>query len=517
MREIPPGAGEGWLYELGPTRQQQRLVVIIVAALLVGAAALAPFGNVVMLQVPAFIPTLSAVIFISDLITAILLFSYCARKRSRALMVLAAGQLFSSLIVIPHALAFPGAFTATGLFGAGSQTTAWLYIVWHSAFPMALLAYGLLRNDQRQLDMPIWLVATLVVLLVIVIAGGVIAMREDLPVIVTAENGPSLLSRSLLVLELLACCLALLVLWRRRRSVLDLWLMVVAVAMVLELMFVGVISSGRFTLAFYLGRLFAICTSTIVLLIILIETAQLYTRLAHSNALLERERNNRLLTLEATIASVAHEVNQPLGAIMMNAGAALRFLADEPPNVQDARISVEAIITDSERASGVFDNIRALILQDTLAHGPVDLNATIAAALAAHRLAITSAGIEIRSRLAPEAPFVLGHAGQLEEVFANLVQNAIEALRMVTEGPRFLTIGTARDGKRAIASVEDNGVGIQDAIRDHMFDPFVSDKRDGTGLGLAISRLIIERHGGEISAGPATPRGAIFVIALPTL
>ena len=142
-----PTATETWLLSLPPTRRQMRWAVAVAVCQIAALALVAPFAKAQLAEINAFIPAFGGVIFVTDLITSVLLFSQFAIYRLRAILVLACGYLFSALIIIPYALTFPGAFSPTGLLGAGLQTTALLYWFWHLLFPLALLGYGLMKDE----------------------------------------------------------------------------------------------------------------------------------------------------------------------------------------------------------------------------------------------------------------------------------------------------------------------------------------------------------------------------------
>jgi C4-dicarboxylate-specific signal transduction histidine kinase len=296
--------------------------------------------------------------------------------------------------------------------------------------------------------------------------------------------------------------------------VLDLWLMVLAVAAISELGLVA-LTSARFTLGFYAGRLFSLVTSTTVLVVLLAETSRLYARLVNSNLLLQHERQNKLMNLEAMAASISHEARQPLGALASNASAAVRFLKRTPPDLDEAQSALNRIVSDSRRTSEIFDNLRALFGRREQKVDPVDVNKVIVGALDGLRTDLADHEIMTRVELTPDLPLVAGDQGQLQEVIVNLVRNAIEAINTVQNGLRVVQVRTAHQGDKIIVSIEDTGPGIDPEKLDHIFDPFVTTKGHGMGLGLAICRMIVERHQGELSASPAHPHGVVFQIALP--
>jgi signal transduction histidine kinase len=509
------------LATLPPSSRQRRLALAAVALLLVAFGVTAPFADIQLLRVDAFIPTLGATIFVTDLITSILLFAHFSIIPSRALLALASGYLFTALIVVPHALTFPGAFAPAGLLGAGVQSTAWLYTFWHMGFPFALVVYAWLKDERRSNVEPKstlraigWSVA-IVIGLVCVLVWLATAGDNGLPRLIDGNRFTPLSSYVLLfVLSISALALALM--WIRGRSVLDQWLVVVACALITELVLGVFFSSARFSLGFYAGRIFALATSTVVLAVLLAETTRLYARLARSIIMLRRERDSKLMNMEAMAASIAHEVRQPLGAISMNGHAALRFLGRATPDLEEARSALNRIVGDSHRANEVLESVRALFRSANLETRPIDVNEVVLEALHVLRGELKDHGVTTCTELTSESPPVMGHKGQLQEVMLNLVHNAVEAMGATPARNRVLRVRTVRHAPDAVAvSVEDSGPGIDPKKIDGIFDAFVTTKPTGMGLGLAICRMIIERHSGQLSASSAIKNGALFQFILP--
>ena len=285
-----PTNAEAWLLNLPPTRQQRRWAVAVAACQLATLALIAPFAGIPLGQMNGFIPAVEAVVFVTDLVTSVLLFSQFATHRLNALLVLACGYLFSALIIIPHALSFPGAFSPVGLPGAGFQTTPWLYWFWHFPFAMALLGYGLLGNEKSDQRSPLAVIARTVALVFALVCGLVLvatAGKGYLPAIladrISGIPANDLASHSLATITILVCVSAFAILWLRRRSVLDQWLMIVVLSVILEIVIVVLVSPKRFDVGFYIGRLFSLLTSTIVMVVLLVETIRLYASAARSN------------------------------------------------------------------------------------------------------------------------------------------------------------------------------------------------------------------------------------------
>jgi signal transduction histidine kinase len=504
------------LINLPPTSKQNWSAVAVVAILLVALGIVTPFAATPLPRFAAFIPFLNATILVTDLITAILLFAQFSIYRSRALLVLAGGYFFTAMIVIPHALTFPGAFSPTGLLGAGLQTTAWLYTFWHLGFPVALLIYAWLKDEKYTMQGSIRSIIGWCVVITISLVCGLVwvatAGDEFLPRLFLDPIHLSPLGAYAPTFDLLICALALALLWTRRRSVLDLWLMVVACALIGELALTVI----RFSLGFYASRIFSLATSTVVLIILLGETTRLYWRLAHANTMLRREQNNKLMNLEAVVASISHEVKQPLAAIVMRGSTALRFLGHAPPELEKVRSTLNKIISDGRRASQIFDNIRDLFKTTDQGWVLIDVNEMTLGVLDALREELKEHRITTRTELMSEPPLVFGHRGQLQEVLLNLIRNAIEAMDAIKDGRRLLRLRTENCGRDALTiAVEDTGPGIDPEKLNDIFDAFVTTKPHGMGLGLAICRMIIERHGGQLSASSANKSGALFQINLP--
>jgi signal transduction histidine kinase len=252
-----------------------------------------------------------------------------------------------------------------------------------------------------------------------------------------------------------------------------------------------------------------------VLAALFAERRESEARLVRSNMLLERERDNKLMNLEAITASIAHEVNQPLAAIVTNGRAALRWLERTPPDHDEVRAALNRTIGDAHRASEVFDGIRALFRKDDRGRERIDVNEIIREVLQSLRGELKDHGVESHPELA-ELPLFDGHRGQLQEVTINLVQNAIEAMDGTTDRSRVLRVRTELRGSDAIVvAVDDTGPGIDPKQLDDIFGAFVTSKSHGMGLGLAICRMIIEHHGGQLTASSDGKSGASFQFVLP--
>jgi PAS domain S-box-containing protein len=234
-------------------------------------------------------------------------------------------------------------------------------------------------------------------------------------------------------------------------------------------------------------------------------------------AKLERERDNKLTNVEAIMAAIAHEVRQPLMAIVTNGGAARRFLARTPANIDEATANLNRIINDCRRASEVFDSILTLFRREVQERQAIDVNEIAFEVLQSLRGELADHRVITRIELASELPFVSGHRRQLQQVISNLVQNAIEAMDNTTDRDRVLQVRTGHRNRDAIVvAVEDSGPGFDPKHLKSIFDAFFTTKSHGIGLGLAICRMIVERHGGQLTAASDGNNGARFQFVLPT-
>jgi signal transduction histidine kinase len=239
-------------------------------------------------------------------------------------------------------------------------------------------------------------------------------------------------------------------------------------------------------------------------------------RLAHSNMLLERERENKLMNAQAIIAAIAHEIRQPLGAITNNAAAALRWLERAPPDQDEARLAIARIQKNVFRASEVFDSIRTLFGKVNQKRQPVDVNETILSVIHSLEEQLKDHGVTFRHELAAELPLVAGHSEQLRGVIVNLVINALEAMRSTTDRDRVLRVRTElRDRDTIAVAIQDTGPGIDPSKLAGLFGSFVTTKTHGTGLGLAICHMIVEHHDGQLTASSDGKSGTLFQFILP--
>ena len=231
---------------------------------------------------------------------------------------------------------------------------------------------------------------------------------------------------------------------------------------------------------------------------------------------IELAHANRVATMGQLTASIAHEVNQPITAAVLNAEAALRWLGAQPPNLDQVRGSLGLVVEAGTRAGNVIEGIRALVKKAPPRQACLDLNEAIAEVITLTRGEAAKTGVSVRTDLADGLPLIYGDRVQLQQVVLNLIINAIEAMSGVTETPRALLICTQKaEPNGVLVEVRDSGPGFAPATIERLFDAFHTTKPGGLGLGLSICRSIIETHGGRLWAKANLPRGAIFEFSLP--
>ena len=224
----------------------------------------------------------------------------------------------------------------------------------------------------------------------------------------------------------------------------------------------------------------------------------------------------RVTTLGELTSSIAHEVNQPLAAVVNNASACLRWLAGQAPNLEEARQSAALIIADGHRAGEIISRIRALAKKAPPQKDCVNINETILEVIALARSEVHRNRVSTQTQLSSDVPLILGDRIQLQQVILNLIINAIEAMSEISEGPRELQVVTRKDESQGVrVTVRDSGPGLDPDSLGHLFTAFYTTKPQGMGMGLAISRSIIEAHGGRLWAVPNDGPGATFQFTLP--
>jgi signal transduction histidine kinase len=514
-----------FLVTLPPSRGQIRWAICVGATLFAAFFITVPFSKIQLARLDAFIPSIESSILISDLITAVLLAAQFAILRRWVFLELACGYFFTALIVIPHAMTFPGLIEPTGFLGAGPQSTAWLYLFWHLGFPLTVIIYALRKDADSGKTIsegsPLAALAGGAAVVMILVCGFTwIATAQEIHLPRILDDGGHLTDFAMLANWILIFLggVALLAVFARRRSVLDLWLIVVILAYLIEVVLSAQLAGTRFSLGYYAGRFYSLITAMIVLLVLLSETTTLHARLASSITRQRREYDARQIAMDAMAASIAHEVSQPFGAIAANGQAGVLFLRQIPPNTKEALAALDAVVADSLRGAGVVTGLRTMFKKG--AHGMVrcDVDVLVREVVDMLDVDLQTGRVSVSIEAHHDLPELLLNRGQLQQVLLNLITNAIEAMRSVTDRARQLKIKseTIQGSQGVLVTVEDSGTGIDRKDKDRIFEPFFTTKSSGTGLGLAICRSIIEAHGGTLSASVNKPYGTIFRVALPS-
>jgi signal transduction histidine kinase len=308
--------------------RERRIAVVVIAVSAAIFVASAPLAKVQLTPLWAFIPVYESALVVNDLITAVLLFGQFSFLKSRALLLLASGYLFTAFIAVAHALTFPGLFAPTGLLGAGSQSTAWLYMFWHGGFPLIVVGYTVLKDrghepNQTRRRAGTAVVFSVAAVLVIVCALTMLATmgQQSLPEIMQGNRyTPAMIIVVSSVWALTV--IALVCLWRRRpRTVLDLWLMVVMCAWFFDVALSAVLNAGRFDLGFYAGRIYGLLAASFVLIMLVVENSMLYGRLVESHGKHARRLEilheiDRAVAAEETPDAIAGAAIQPLREVL---------------------------------------------------------------------------------------------------------------------------------------------------------------------------------------------------------
>ena len=467
-------------------------------------------------------------LIINGLMTAVLLFGQAVMVRSVARMALAGGYLLMALMAVSHALSLPGLLSEAGLWGGGSETAAWLYVLWHAGFALFVLGYATLEDGGRR---PSSMAGPLVTsILTVVAAAGALTLlaaagRDRLPPLLLAK-GYTEWALPVMLVVLLLNALAMIAVWRRRpRAALDPWLVVAMCAWLFDIALWAGPNAGPFDLGFYGGRACGILAGSLVLVALLLENGALYARLAAADQR-ERGASSDLLRasreldaanreLDAFSHSVSHDLRAPLRGLD---GCATILAEDygERLGVEGHRL-IEAMRGDCTRMARLIDDLLAFarLGRRPLESGAVALNELVDAVLA--KLSPACEGRDIRFSVAGLGS-TQGDSALLNEAFTNLLSNAIK----FTGGKDVATVevGSLRDPAfdGPIYFVKDDGAGFDMRHADKLFRVFErlhrQDEYEGTGVGLAIAQRVIQRHGGRIWAEAEPGRGATFYFTL---
>ena len=503
------------------------LVVLLSAATFLAAL---PFAKLQLPQVWAFIPVYESALIVNDLITAVLLFGQFRILGSQALLILASGYLFTAALAAVHLLSFPGAFAPGGLLGAGPQTTAWLYMIWHAGFPLFVLAYIARKGPRFGTTRPVAngraAIARAAAIVLALVSLGTLLTTEGQNLLPPVMAGSHYTPYLLIVISIVWACsfLALAALWRQKqRTVLDLWLMVVLSAWIFDIGLSVVFNAGRFDLGFYAGRVYGLLSASFVLMVLLTENGTLYARLAIAHAGEQRERKRvqqqsvELAALnqelEAFSYSVAHDLRAPLRSVDGFSQALLEDYADKLD--EEGRQHLRYVRESAQQMAMLIDDLLTLsrVTRSELKREEVSLSDTAAAVVTQLRRAAPDRKVDVaigeglRSRADPRL---------LKVALENLLGNA---WKFTGKQPAAkIQFGIDASNGELAYFVRDNGAGFDMAYAGKLFGVFQrlhsAAEFDGTGIGLATVQRVIRRHGGKVWAEGEVGRGATFYFTL---
>ncbi|MEX0751620.1 MAG: MASE4 domain-containing protein [Xanthobacteraceae bacterium] len=505
------------------SRAEWRFVLALIIASFVIFAFIVPFARVPLPKFGAFIPILESILTINDFITAVLLFGQCSRQKSRAVLALACGYLFNTVIIVAHAVSFPGIFSETGLFG-GNQTTAWFYVFWHGGFPLFVLAYALLPAPGKPEDSmgahtrSAILIATAAVL---ALAAGLILLatvgHDLLPVVIVQGDYALLVSKGVSPAILVLTAVALVALWRRkRRTVLHLWIMAVMCVWLLDVTLSAVVVAARYDLSWYGGRVYALLASCLLLIVLLMEMNRLYGQLAQALSDMTAAKTAAEKANEAKsdfLSRMSHELRTPLNAIL---GFAQAMESDSPPPTPSQKESIDEILRGGWYLLDLINEILDLALiesgklslsKESMSLGPVVLECQAMVEPQAHKR-----GVQMTFPSFDEPCFVHADRTRVKQVLINLLSNAIKYNRM--NGALAVTCAPGNPGRIRIG-VSDTGFGIAPEKFEQLFQPFnrlgkENSAEEGTGIGLVVTKRLVEKMGGSIHVESTVGAGTVF-------
>ncbi|MEJ6023130.1 MASE4 domain-containing protein [Ramlibacter sp. PS4R-6] len=537
---------------LRPAVTQRRAALTVAAVSVLFFAAAAPFAKQPLPQVPGFLPVYQSALVIFDLITSVLLLGQYRMLRSRALLLLAAGYIFSGAMAVAHLLSFPGLFGPAGLIGGGTQSTAWIYFLWHGGFPLFVIGYALSKTQDQRLPTRRSTAGTGAV--VAIGAGAAAAMvlaataTHDLLPPIMAGNWDAPGKWIVAVITWAIGLAALATIWLRKpHTVLDIWLMVAMCVWTADTALAAVLNGARFDLGWYSGRIYGLLANGFVLVVLLLENGTLYARLAEVNRVLAM-KNGQLADASRLksefVANMSHELRTPLNAIIgfsevLKDGVVGEMKAEQREYVTDIHSSGQHLLS---LINDILDLSKIEAGRMTLDLEPVEVKPLFEQSLAIvrERAMARRVRLELDVNLGRES--LLLDARKTKQILYNLLSNAV---KFSQPGGRVLMRVRrveARDvkgwGARGATQVrmplpqvssehfveilvQDEGIGIAPDDADRLFTMFsqvdssLSKEVEGTGLGLALVDQLSRLAGGTVALSSTPGEGTGFYVWLP--
>lgn len=521
-------------------RRTWQLASLLVGLLFLTFAALLPVVAKPLTASAAFIPAYEASLVIIELLTAVVLLGQYLSGAGSRLLILGCGYLYNALIIVAHALSFPGAFGPHGIIGGGPQTTAWLYIFWHGGFPLFVLAFAAYGNaapvGRKGRTLRTVLGSAGVLALAALLALLATSGHSALPVVIENGNYRLLVELGISPTLIALCVVALItVLCRKTRSVLDVWLGAVLIVWIFDITMSAVIGTARYDLGWYAGRLFGLVAGGFVLGVLLIEANLLHGNLAQAlrdaedskaKELASREelaRGQRLEAMGQLTGGIAHDFNNVLQVIGASMGV-LKFKLHDRPDAVDL---IERALTAVNRGARLSGELLSFGRRQPLQPRVVDV-ATLVEAMAEVARRTLGQAIAVTTKVELDLWRTMADPSRLENALLNLILNSRDAIAengTITLGAEnvrqgffdFSQFADVPPGDYVRLTVQDDGKGIPEEVLPHVLEPFFSTKTmaEGTGLGLSMVHGFAKQSSGHLGIQSTIGEGTCVSLFLP--
>jgi signal transduction histidine kinase len=526
VEPLPAGSGQDLpivIAAMSVSARERRIAFGVIVVLAIIDVITVLFGNVHLAHVDTFIPVIQTVMCVVDLVTAALLFAQYAIHPARAVLPVASGYVFSGLFAFIQTLAFPGAYAPTALIGDGTNSAAWFFVLWHTTFPLSLLLYALTKDEGVAANLTSGSIGRHIASTIACVLAATAALTwlvvdgfKYLPNLYVNLAQQTLFASYVDIFLWAVNIITFVLLFARRRTVLDFWLMIVLFAWWPNFLVAAFYTVVRFSAGWYLARVISLMASSTLLVVLLAESTMLYGRLANAFLLVRRERAERLGSVQAATAAMAHELRQPLTAIATRGAAGLNWLKRTPPELNKVSECLASMVDAGRRAEEVIAGIRGLFRDTPTQRTMIQINDVVREVLDLVQDDLRAGSVTATAEYQENLPEIRAAGTQVQQVILNLVKNAIEAMRSESTGNRRLRLVTGFDRKTGVSVYfQDTGAGIAPKDRDRIFDPFFTTKPSGMGLGLSICRTIVEDHGGDLRLSKTDSHGTSFELIFP--